>query len=207
MRFELFELHSCIAIVLSFNAMESGEILSSIIWRKIYMCTVRVYIYIYIPIHYIYIVRQVSLVLSLVCVIRNIESLLARTKWIVYIDLLPLERRKDMKLRREWRAKAPIAMQRRRDRDRKKVRAVESNSSSLLFVAWILEKNANRKRSLESSFVGNNELRLATWSGWISLQFVRLALGVADTISRFLVLVFRYIPDTHWFQKRFMTIL
>lgn len=70
----------------------------------------RMYMYLYIIYSYIRVPRVVARVCVCVCVsyvCNKQESLPARAKWIVCIDLLPLERRKDAKLRRGRRAEAP----------------------------------------------------------------------------------------------------
>lgn len=82
------------------------------------------------------------------------EGLSARAKWIVCIDLLPLERRKDaVGVRRERRAEASNGDATRRLKNKKKKKKKEKSSSSscraviVVTVARFPLKDANRKGS------------------------------------------------------------
>jgi len=116
----------------------------------VYIRVYRMYMYLYIIYSYV----RVPRVAARVChtYVINRESLPARAKWIVCIDLLPLERRKDAKLRRERRAEALTAT-RRRESDLKRVRR-----RVVIVIVRIPKKDANRRGSSRSPLFGKQQV-------------------------------------------------
>lgn len=150
-------------VLFLFNAMESGEILSSYYLKK----NIYIYIYVCICIYTLYIViytcssRVVAHVYRTYVILREsaCSRIYRRAKWIVCIDLLPLEKRGNARARLR---KAMSLEARCDEEDREK--CLSSSRCCRHHRSDIVEKRRERKLNA-------------------SLPFVRLALDVCGRES------------------------
>ena len=152
----------CVSLVLFlFNAMESGEILSSYYLKKNIYIYIRVYMYLYIIHSYICSSRVVAHVYRTYVILREsaCSRIYRRAKWIVCIDLLPLEKRGNARARLR---KAMSLEARCDEEDREK--CLSSSRCCRHHRSDIVEKRRERKLNA-------------------SLPFVRLALDVCGRES------------------------